>query len=96
MQLFCLREAKLLQKQLKCVSFIRSKSSSQRVVAIRREDNVVCLKLCAPSMKLQIYMPYLFDCKPWQIKLFFIISYGLQLRVAYVFFFSLSRCLDDT
>ena len=46
-------------------------------------------------------IPHLLDCKPRLIKLFFhhfvrlTIKGGLQSRAAYIFFFSLSKCLDD-
>ena len=43
-------------------------------------------------------LPYLLDCKPRSIKFvffIFMISYDLQSRAAYIFFFCLSQCLDD-
>ena len=43
--------------------------------------NIRHLKRLDKKMKL----PYLFDCKPWLIKFFFIISCGLRSRVAYIF-----------
>ena len=40
-------------------------------------------------------LPYLLDCNPRLIKFFFIISCRLQSRADYIFFFSLSKYIDD-
>jgi len=50
-----------------------------------------------PSITILHRLPYLFDCKPWLIKFFFINSCGLS-RAAYHFYFFTSlkgRPIDD-
>ena len=48
---------------------------------------------CWPPLTYTIFN--LFNCKPWLMKFFFIISCTLRSRAAYFFFFTLSKDTDD-